>query len=296
MSVFVEDVEIVMNDTSEPADVSFVYSGTLQGDAASFCHGSIIHGVFEGFVQTQNGTYYIESAAVVKGPPETHSLIHHQRDLDRRGTGAGTLAPTMLPRIAGYVKAVNAIYEAAEFGRIGTIEFKVKRITIVQEEDPSRTPFLSPEMLLMLHSKTNWDGYCLSYLLTDRDYSGVLGIAFSGQPGETQKKHDQTKECSRFDLNTSRGKFLMFNYATDGTEFNNDKFSPCSIAYISNILEHKKDQCFAETDRPICGNQIVDPGEECDVGSDNEDACCYGAGEPRGIQCRLKPGASCRSR
>ncbi|XP_039175244.1 disintegrin and metalloproteinase domain-containing protein 10-like isoform X3 [Crotalus tigris] len=396
MSVFVEDVEIVMNDTSEPADVSFVYSGTLQGDAASFCHGSIIHGVFEGFVQTQNGTYYIESAAVVKGAPETHSLIHHQRDLDYKllhDSKSASLAQTLhqqlqdfqrqltakanhphrprrslnysktscllhfqadhlfyrrfgsveavIAQIASYVKAVNAIYEAAEFGRIGTIEFKVKTITIVQEEDPSRTPFLSPEMLLMLHSKTNWDGYCLSYLLTDRDYSGVLGIAFSGQPGDSggicskyqhflekeaslntglitlQKygqllpprmihitlahefghslgaQHDQTKECSRFDLNTSRGKFLMFNYATDGTEFNNDKFSPCSIAYISNILEHKKDQCFAETDRPICGNQIVDPGEECDVGSDNEDACCYGAGEPRGIQCRLKPGASC---
>ncbi|ETE63004.1 Disintegrin and metalloproteinase domain-containing protein 10, partial [Ophiophagus hannah] len=85
-------------------------------------------------------------------------------------------------------------------------------------------------MLLMLHSKANWNGYCLSYLLTDRDYSGVLGIAFNGQP---------------------------------------------------------------ESDRPICGNQIVDPGEECDVGSDNEDACCYGAGELRGIQCQLKPGAEC---
>uniref|UniRef100_A0A8C5RHX0 Disintegrin domain-containing protein n=1 Tax=Laticauda laticaudata TaxID=8630 RepID=A0A8C5RHX0_LATLA len=56
---------------------------------------------------------------------------------------------------------------------------------------------------------------------------------------------------------------------------------------------HSSPSSFPESDRPICGNQIVDPGEECDVGSDSEDACCYGAGEPRGIQCRLKPGAEC---
>lgn len=36
----------------------------------------------------------------------------------------------------------------------------------------------------MLHSKSNWNNYCLAYLLTDRDYSGVLGIAFNGQAGE----------------------------------------------------------------------------------------------------------------
>ncbi|KAK9409023.1 ADAM10: Disintegrin and metalloproteinase domain-containing protein 10 [Crotalus adamanteus] len=97
MSVFVEDVEIVMKDTSKPVDVSFVYSGTLQGDAASFCHGSIIHGVFEGFVQTQNGTYYIESAAVVKGVPETHSLIHHQRDLGENIEHCKRQAPVPSP-------------------------------------------------------------------------------------------------------------------------------------------------------------------------------------------------------
>uniref|UniRef100_A0A8C3FZ37 ADAM10 endopeptidase n=1 Tax=Chrysemys picta bellii TaxID=8478 RepID=A0A8C3FZ37_CHRPI len=217
---------------------------------------------------------------------------------------------------------------------------------IIQENHPSgsmKSPFIGPEMLLMLHSGSNWNSYCLSYLLTDRDYSGVLGIAFNGQAGDlggicskhrkfrdkevslntgliTLQKygqylpprilhitlahelghslgapHDESEECARFSFDTTHGNYLMFSYATDGWQYNNDKFSPCSIEYIGNILRAKKDRCFVETDRPICGNQIVDPGEECDVGNNDSDPCCYAAKEPNGIRCRLKPGVQCSS-
>uniref|UniRef100_F7AW43 ADAM10 endopeptidase n=1 Tax=Ornithorhynchus anatinus TaxID=9258 RepID=F7AW43_ORNAN len=215
---------------------------------------------------------------------------------------------------------------------------------VVQEEDatgPTHSPFIGPEKLLMLHARTNWDGYCLAYLLTDRDYSGILGIAFNGQPGDLggicsryrmfqgtprslnsglitlQKygqylpprivhltlahelghslgaQHDESEECAGYGTDTDRGNYLMFGQATDGEQPNNDRFSPCSIAFIGRILRAKKDQCFVETDRPICGNRIVDPGEECDVGADPTDLCCYPAGQSAGRQCRLKPGAQC---
>lgn len=43
----------------------------------------------------------------------------------------------------------------------------------------------------------------------------------------------------------------------------------------------KKVESFA-----MCGNGILEPGEECDPGG-VDDACCYGA------TCKLKPGAVC---
>ncbi|XP_032992769.1 disintegrin and metalloproteinase domain-containing protein 10-like [Lacerta agilis] len=399
-SVFARGIEITKrNGDAGPTDLSFIYSGILEGEPGSSCHGSIINGLFEGSIRTQNGTYYVESARTPfsSQTSPTHSFIHHESDLDYQLWGDSesvTLArrthqhlqdlqrkitakdqdhllrqkrsldysktscllhiqadhlfhrrfgsiEAVIAQIASYVKAVNAIYEGAEFDGIRNIDFKVKTINIVEEEDRSESPFISPEMLLMLHSKNNWNSYCLAFLLTDRDYSGVLGIAFNGQPGDSggicskqrtfQDKevsmntglitlqkygellppklihvtlahelghslgayHDESKECSSFHIDTTKGKYLMFSYATDGGEFNNDKFSPCSRAYIANLLRLKKDTCFVETDRPICGNRIMDPGEECDVGNDATDPCCYGAAEPSGIRCRLKPGALC---
>lgn len=51
---------------------------------------------------------------------------------------------------------------------------------------------------------------------------------------------------------------------------------------------------WAVSDQPICGNQIIEEGEECDVGNKDTDLCCYSAKEPVGIQCHLKPGKICR--
>lgn len=48
------------------------------------------------------------------------------------------------------------------------------------------------------------------------------------------------------------------------------------------------------SDQPICGNQIVEEGEECDVGQNDTDLCCFSAKQPVGVQCRLKPGKVCR--
>lgn len=66
-----------------------------------------------------------------------------------------------------------------------------------REEDPSSPldqTYIGPEKLLSLFSETNWNDYCLSYLLTNRDFSGVLGLAWVGKPGKIATHSLRTAE------------------------------------------------------------------------------------------------------
>ncbi|GAB0098444.1 disintegrin and metalloproteinase domain-containing protein 10 [Sergentomyia squamirostris] len=91
--------------------------------------------------------------------------------------------------------------------------------------------------------------------------------------------HDYPQECRPGGLH---GNFIMFASATSGDRPNNSKFSTCSIRNISNVLdaieESKKRNCFQASEGAFCGNKIVEIGEECDCGFNDEecqDKCCY---------------------
>ncbi|KAK3775688.1 hypothetical protein RRG08_050525 [Elysia crispata] len=101
-------------------------------------------------------------------------------------------------------------------------------------------------------------------------------------------EHDaETSECAPSSFNN--GKYVMYPYAVSGYEENNKKFSPCSKRYITEVLTSKSDRCFKEEDQttldggryqpnvPMCGNGLLDPGEECDgggMGLSGLDKCC----------------------
>lgn len=52
----------------------------------------------------------------------------------------------------------------------------------------------------------------------------------------------------------------------------------------------------SESGQPICGNGMVEQGEECDCGYSDQckDECCFDANQPEGRKCKLKPGKQCR--
>ncbi|XP_069073419.1 disintegrin and metalloproteinase domain-containing protein 10-like [Pleurodeles waltl] len=402
-TVFADSFEIVEKGQTSHSDISFLYSGELQDEPGSVCSGSIINGIFEGSIQTSNGTYFVEpeEGNMVCGNYTTYSYIYHENDIDysllenvnsslvlktyqklknlvsqmelQEETVTRTKRSVDISRttcllyvkadyffsrrfgsverviamIGGLLQAVNTIYEKAEFDGIKHINFKVKKLDIFTDtnpRDPTHSPLIGVEKLLELHSEWNWNSYCLSYLFTNRDYSGVIGLAWEGKVGDyggicsknikfrnplkndaslntglvtvqtfgqpllprviaitwahelahsLGAPHDGGKECEQFETSDKEGNYLMFPYAVDETQYRSNWFSPCTVSFIGKILHAKKDQCFVESDRPICGNRIVEEGEECDVGSSTSDPCCFGANDVTGSECKLRPGKSC---
>ncbi|KRZ52135.1 Disintegrin and metalloproteinase domain-containing protein 10 [Trichinella nativa] len=91
------------------------------------------------------------------------------------------------------------------------------------------------------------------------------------------------------------GNYIMFASATSGDKVNNNKFSICSVNNISSVLHEvlrqnpnmprlgssAKRNCFKRRETSFCGNALVEDGEECDCGFNQQecrqrgDSCCY---------------------
>ncbi|XP_033733808.1 disintegrin and metalloproteinase domain-containing protein 10-like [Pecten maximus] len=74
------------------------------------------------------------------------------------------------------------------------------------------------------------------------------------------------------------GNFIMFPYAADGSKPNNNMFSSCSLSQIYPVIVNKG-ECLRREIGSVCGNGIVEVGEECDCGSSRlcefyDDMCC----------------------
>lgn len=88
------------------------------------------------------------------------------------------------------------------------------------------------------------------------------------------------------------GPYLMHPYAVLGFDPNNRFLSNCSKTAIARVLKSKANSCFVAPTEDVCGNGILEKGEECDAGGLGfltEDECCNS-------NCKLKSGARCSDR
>lgn len=97
------------------------------------------------------------------------------------------------------------------------------------------------------------------------------------------------------------GNYIMFARATSGDKYNNKRFSPCSLKSINKVLQVKArgpKGCFNEPEIAICGNGVVEDGEECDCGWEEDclEECCwpqrtkYSSNQ---LPCTLRPAKQC---
>lgn len=116
----------------------------------------------------------------------------------------------------------------------------------------------------------------------------VSEITFAHEVGHSLgSPHDNRGECYHFGTSHpisevyEEGNYLMFESPTQGNLPNNDKFSNCSLEKIANFIDDVVNQrngkvnCFTESGEAFCGNGIVEQGEECDCGYEEEctDVC-----------------------
>ncbi|GFS28024.1 disintegrin and metalloproteinase domain-containing protein 17, partial [Elysia marginata] len=132
--------------------------------------------------------------------------------------------------------------------------------------------------------------FCLNHLFSEfPDQGGILGLAYVNQLCRHNfgAHHDpQTAECGPED--NVGGKFIMWKESVSGDLRNNKRFSICSLRQIGRNIPAR---CFIPRSQPhsVCGNGIVDAGEECDAGffgSRGDNKCCT-------ENCMLRPGALC---
>ncbi|KAK6476802.1 disintegrin and metalloproteinase domain-containing protein 10-like [Huso huso] len=128
----------------------------------------------------------------------------------------------------------------------------------------------------------------------------VSHITFAHEVGHNfGSPHDSGTECtpgeSKSQSLKEKGNYIMYARATSGDKLNNNKFSICSVRNISQVLEKKRGSCFVESGQPICGNGLVENGEQCDCGYSDQckDECCYDANQPENLKCKLKEGKAC---
>ena len=81
------------------------------------------------------------------------------------------------------------------------------------------------------------------------------------------------------------------------------KFQSNISAVLDAITDGRKANCFEASDGAFCGNKIVEEGEECDCGFDDQECqeeCCYprqsgllSPEEAKAKRCTRKPGTQC---
>ncbi|CAH1406553.1 unnamed protein product [Nezara viridula] len=220
-----------------------------------------------------------------------------------------------------HVQRVNSIYRTTDFnmdGKPDNISFMIKRIKVHTTDSLNDPAYRFPanygvEKFLELFSEYIYTFYFQHYrgsmkslntgIVTLLNYGkhvppAVSHVTLAHEIGHNFGSPHDPEQCTP---GGEDGNFIMFARATSGDKKNNNKFSPCSLNSINPVLNSKARSskgCFTEPQVAICGNGVVEDGEQCDCGweEDCKEDCCYPQRRHPPIEqppCHLTPHSIC---
>lgn len=219
-----------------------------------------------------------------------------------------------------HIAQVNQLYSQAVFvEQYSDLEFRLARVQVMFGSCASfryENCTENREKFLEIFDQYDFSEFCLGYMFTFRDFdAGTAGLASVGTACKKDKNsgfitflnYNQSRDINdtvvtfAHELGHSLGSKHDEDYPDEDCHSNyimstllNDtvtlEFSNCSVKAIHSTLEEitgsSDTNCFREmaeakaVEVSLCGNGILEPGEQCDCGYDEwacNDPCCYPA-------------------
>ncbi|KAJ8391599.1 hypothetical protein AAFF_G00087400, partial [Aldrovandia affinis] len=260
-TMFAQDFKLEMSGEETPYDTSHIYTGEIYGEKGSLSHGSVVDGRFEGFVRTQQGTYYVEPAERYLKDRDVpfHSVIYHEGDIDyphKYGPEGGCADHSVFQRMKMYqasaveepTKETNDVRAQEETTNHARAQEETTN-GVRAEEEPSGGPLLLRKKRAAQVEKNT----CQLFIQTDHLFFKYYGTreAVIAQISSHVKAIDSIYQSTDF-LGIRNISFMVKRIRINTTDDERDKSNPFRFANIGvekflelNSEQNHDDYCLA---------------------------------------------------